>query len=183
MEEITFQLSTFIDNEKDNNYPNTINIDILDENKRQNKIVGKVIMRTINCIDAENFFDTCDDCSDKLFKVAENVTRLNKNGYSFKRKEFDEFSDFIIITEIGLDKDYRGMGIMMELFDALDKYFKYSVVYLLHAAPITYEHEKFDSMEYNDEYEVIRTKLIKAYKKTGFKLIGKNTDYMYKILY
>jgi len=183
MKEITFQLSTFIDNEKNNNYPNTINIDILDENKSQNKIVGKVIMSTINCINAENFFDTCDECSDGLFNVAENVTRLNKNGYSFKRKEFHEFSDFVIITEIGLDKDYRGMGIMMELFDALDKYFKYSVVYLLHSSPITYEHEKFDSMEYNEEYEVIRTKLTKAYKKAGFKLIGKNTDYMYRILY
>ena len=145
----------------------------------ETKIIGYAKIVRFLCSDATDLFMALDGYSINTLDIAENVLKSNKSGFQYINKDFDDYVDFIVINEVGIEKEFRGKGIIRELFEALNNFFNEECVYLLYASPMKYTNGIFEKLDTHTDADT--KKVIDSYKKSGFKQIKRNSNCMYKI--
>ena len=133
-------------------------------------------------IDDYTFYEICDCEGADLEPLAASITDRDGN---IKESicEFDE--NLMYIDRIYIEKEYRGVGIASFVIESLNEILQYTTelnpnVYILLPKPQEKDEEgKISNMKDEKEEKICMEKLLKLYKKLGFKKI-RNTNYMIK---
>lgn len=133
-------------------------------------------------IDDYSFYDICDCKGADLEPLAAAIT--DSEGYIKESIcEFDE--NLMYIDRIYIEEEYRGAGIASFVIESLNEVLQYTTelnpnVYILLPKPQEKdENGKIGNMKDEQQKEICMEKLLKLYKKLGFKKI-RNSNYMIK---
>jgi len=152
-----------------------------DEEVKIGKLEGNYFEADV-VIDDYTFYEICDCKGADLEPLAAAIT--DSNGYiKDSICEFDQ--NLMYIDRIYIDEEYRGAGIASFVIESLNEILQYTTeinpsVYIL--LPKPQEKDKKGNMcnvEEEKQKEICMKKLLKLYKKLGFKKI-RNTNYMIK---
>ncbi len=137
------------------------------------KSIGGI--RLYELMNDETFRDQCDSVHGDLEAVASAV--CGKSGAVLKKylSEESEYDYIYILDEIKIDKEYRNCGIgsivIKNLFKMLNYQFdRGSTIFLCASDFESAEQYGFES----DEYENGKARLIRFYKKMGFRVVKDN---------
>jgi hypothetical protein len=144
----------------------------LDDELEDDILVGTFTLLHLPQDYAWNTYRLLDDYSINTQNFAQNM--FSRGGTRYKTifsgvtYSTHQTRNFIIIQEINLNPEYRGLKIVDELIKYLDYHYK-NVPLLLLACPLDVEEDK----------EAITKKLVKSYKRCGFRKLPGST-YMIK---
>lgn len=133
-------------------------------------------------IDDYSFYDICDCKGADLEPLAAAIT--NREGY-IKEIIFEVDENLMYIDRIYIEEEYRGVGITSFVIESLNEVLQYTMelnpnVYILLPKPQEKdENGKIDNMKDEYQKEICMEKLLKLYKRLGFKKIS-NSNYMVK---
>ncbi|MFZ5988222.1 MAG: GNAT family N-acetyltransferase [Bacillota bacterium] len=164
------------------NYKKEISIGITDENGKVGYIKG-VLLNLDNILK-----DLKMDGILKVLEFADKEEEEEIKSFYIQVLSKENCKDNVFyITELFIEKEYRGKGIGRKIFEQLPMFLRYNIsepvscIYLM-PGPL----EKVDGqvkyiMNSNDEQMILlKQKLIKFYESVGFKRIG-DTEFYYKV--
>jgi GNAT superfamily N-acetyltransferase len=120
----------------------------------------------------ENFCVQLDDYSIDSQAYADELKHITYH------EMFEDCFRLIVLSEIKIDEDYRGNGVLKKVIETLEHYFLCPIFVkpypLQHGEIINNNKELFDYEQYKKDLKKVKT----AYKKCGFKTIRKRSEYM-----
>lgn len=137
---------------------------------------------TVEELEDTDFINICDSISTDLTSMAAEIT--DKNG-DIKDEICDYDENIMYIDRIYIEEKYRGLGIASYVIENLNGILRYTsridphVLVLLPAPQEKDESGSLSEVKDENEREKQLNKLLKFYKKLGFKNI-KNSKYMFK---
>ncbi|MBQ2835803.1 MAG: GNAT family N-acetyltransferase [Clostridia bacterium] len=133
-------------------------------------------------MDDTSFFDVCDCVGRDLEPLAEVI--IDRDG-DIKENICDYHENLMYIDRIYVEEKYRNIGIASLVIESLNELLEYTVnlePHTLILLPKPQEKDKdghLHNIEYEEEKNICMKKLIKLYRKLGFKKI-RNSNYMMK---
>lgn len=173
--------------EPDSKYIINVDIDIIgikidsDEEVKIGKVEGNYFESDM-VIDDYTFYAMCDDKGADLEPLASAIT--DREGY-IKESICKFYENLMYIDRIYIEEEYRGVGIASFVIESLNEVLQYTTelepnVYILLPKPQEKDKDgQIGNMEDGEQKEICMQKLIKLYKRLGFKKI-RNTNYMIK---
>ena len=141
---------------------------------------GTSLEAEITYTDVNNFLELCDMVSADLYHMAVAIT--DKKGH-VKKSICPPENNIMYIENIYVEEKYRGLGIGKYLIDNINNLFFRSLNYTHYTFILTpspqIKHGKHSLRDSENATNMEKERLIKFYKKCGYKLI-EGSDYMYK---
>ena len=169
---------------------NQINFSIYQENDDKHKYIGfaeiYLSYHSIDTFDID-FRDSYNDLAlefDELFSGGYHIYQsifksgINKKLECYLGKDL-QIPPLFILNDLCLNEDVQNKGVGTLVLDYLENLYGYGRLKFLYAAPLDSNGENYEGVDYEDRCK----RLVKFYRKNGYKILDKGFKTEHRVLY